>query len=105
VILTGPSGSGKTTLLTLSGALRSIEHGSIRILGHELNGADPGELVRIRQNVGFIFQSHNLIDALTAGQNVQMSLGLDRLSPDESERRANAMLEAVGLAERVQDRK
>src|SRR5439155_13346064 len=77
VILTGPSGSGKTTLLTLCGALRSIEEGSVTVLGQELNGATPKSLVRTRRNIGFIFQAHNLIGALTAGQNVQMSLGLD----------------------------
>src|SRR6266480_45437 len=87
VILTGPSGSGKTTLLTLCGALRSIEEGSVRILGQELNSAAPKELVGIRQNIGFIFQAHNLIDALTATQNVQMSLGLENLSHAETKRR------------------
>jgi putative ABC transport system ATP-binding protein len=101
VILTGPSGSGKTTLLTLCGALRSIEDGDVRILGHQLHGAPPADLVRIRQNIGFIFQAHNLIGALTATQNVQMSLGLHNLTAAESKRRAVAMLGSVGLADRV----
>ena len=101
VILTGPSGSGKTTLLTLCGALRSIEEGSVTVLGHELNGATPSDLVTIRQNIGFIFQAHNLIAALTAGQNVQMSLGLENLSSAEARRRSIAMLGAVGLENRV----
>ena len=101
VILTGPSGSGKTTLLTLCGALRSIGEGSVRILGNELNGATPAELVAIRQNIGFIFQAHNLIDALTAGQNVQMSLGLDNVSRSEARNRSVEMLRAVGLEQRV----
>src|SRR6266571_4751590 len=92
VILTGPSGSGKTTLLTLCGALRSIEEGSVNVLGHELNGATQTELVAIRQNIGFIFQAHNLIDALTAAQNVQMSLGLDNISQAEAKTRSLAML-------------
>src|SRR5579863_6841238 len=78
VILTGPSGSGKTTLLTLAGALRSVEEGSMRVLGRELNGAARETLVAIRENIGFIFQAHNLLDALTACQNVEMSLGLDK---------------------------
>ena len=101
VILTGPSGSGKTTLLTLCGALRSIGEGSVRILGNELNGATPAELVAIRQNIGFIFQAHNLIDALTAAQNVQMSLGLDKVSQSEARNRSVEMLRAVGLEQRV----
>jgi putative ABC transport system ATP-binding protein len=101
VILTGPSGSGKTTLLTLCGALRSVEDGDVRILGHQLRGAPPADLVRIRQNIGFIFQAHNLIGALTATQNVQMSLGLHDLPAAEAKRRAVAMLESVGLADRA----
>jgi putative ABC transport system ATP-binding protein len=102
VILTGPSGSGKTTLLTLSGALRSIEEGSLKILGHELNGASRDHLVRVRRNIGFIFQAHNLIDALTACQNVQMALQLDgTLSKAESRKVCVKMLEAVGLGSRV----
>jgi len=101
IILTGPSGSGKTTLLTLCGALRSIEEGSVTVLGQELNGATPGDLVRVRRNIGFIFQAHNLIDALTASQNVQMSLGLDNLTAAETRRRSVEMLGAVGLEHRV----
>jgi putative ABC transport system ATP-binding protein len=101
VILTGPSGSGKTTLLTLCGALRSIGEGSVYVLGHELNGATQTKLVSIRQNIGFIFQAHNLIDALTAAQNVQMSLGLDNISQTEAKSRSLAMLGAVGLENRV----
>ena len=101
VILTGPSGSGKTTLLTLCGALRSIEEGSVSVLGHELNGSTRADLVSIRQNIGFIFQAHNLIHALSATQNVQMSLGLEDLSPPVTRERAVSMLGSVGLADRV----
>src|SRR5438477_690196 len=64
VIITGPSGSGKTTVLTLAGALRSVQHGSMRVLGEQLNGARHQTLVRIRERIGFIFQSHNLLDSL-----------------------------------------
>jgi putative ABC transport system ATP-binding protein len=99
VILTGPSGSGKTTLLTLCGALRSIEEGSVTVLGQELKGASHRQLVKTRESIGFIFQSHNLIGALTAKQNVQMSLGLNGISAAETRRRAEAMLGAVGLAD------
>ena len=59
VLLTGPSGSGKTTLLTLMGALRSVQEGSLQILGQELNGAKKRQLVQLRNQIGFIFQSHN----------------------------------------------
>lgn len=102
VILTGPSGSGKTTLLTLAGALRSVEHGSVQVLGQELNGASPPALFRVREKIGFIFQAHNLLDALTARQNVQMALGLDpTISIAEGQRKATYMLHAVGLGEKA----
>ncbi len=102
VIMTGPSGSGKTTLLTLIGGLRSVQSGSVKILGQELFGASKNELVKVRNQIGFIFQSHNLLSCLTAEQNVGMSL---RLHPDISlEQRINMtsdILEAVGLGDRV----
>ena len=102
VIITGPSGSGKTTLLTLAGALRSVDEGSLRVLTHELNGASNDARVRIRANIGFIFQAHNLLNALTARQNVQMSLGLDAaLSESEARSRCEQILREVGLGDRI----
>lgn len=102
VILTGPSGSGKTTFLTLVGGLRTTRAGSLRVLTHELNGADERTLTKVRKNIGYIFQSHNLIDALTARQNVEMALQLhDEVSDDERRRRADEMLDRVGLKEHV----
>jgi putative ABC transport system ATP-binding protein len=98
VIVTGPSGSGKTTLLTLVGALRSAHEGSVRVLGEELAGARPGTLERVRRRIGFIFQQHNLLGALTAAQNVELGLRVTGRHPRrELRRRALAMLEAVGL--------
>ena len=76
VILTGPSGSGKTTLLTLIGALRSLELGSLQVLGRELRGLRDQQRVAIRRNIGFIFQAHNLFESLTARQNVHMAIEL-----------------------------
>jgi len=78
IILTGPSGSGKTSLLTLVGALRSVQEGSLCTLNQELRDANPKTLESVRKNIGFIFQAHNLLDSLTACQNVQMSMELDR---------------------------
>jgi putative ABC transport system ATP-binding protein len=98
VILMGPSGSGKTTLLTLIGALRSTQEGSLQLLGEELYKAKRGKLVRLRRNIGYIFQAHNLLNALTARQNVEMSLDLHpHLSSKEKKTRSLEMLEAVGL--------
>jgi len=102
VILTGPSGSGKTTLLTLAGALRSVQEGSVVICGQELNGASPEDRVRVRRNIGFIFQAHNLLDALTARQNVEMSLALHQTLPARDHpARAGEMLTAVGLGKHL----
>jgi putative ABC transport system ATP-binding protein len=102
VILTGPSGSGKTTLLTLMGALRSAQKGSLRILGTELRGASGGTLQSVRRQIGYIFQAHNLLDALTATQNVAMALHLHKgVSRREARERARDMLSAVGLADHM----
>lgn len=102
VILKGPSGSGKTTLLTLMGGLRSPQSGSLKVLDSELVGANKNKLVAIRRNIGYIFQAHNLLNSLTARQNVQMSLELhNRLSSQERKAQAIAILEAVGLDDHV----
>ncbi|MBC1242294.1 ATP-binding cassette domain-containing protein, partial [Nostoc sp. 2RC] len=78
VIMTGPSGSGKTTLLTLIGSLRSVQSGSLEILGKELSGATKNEMVEVRRNIGYIFQAHNLLGFLTAQQNVQMPFEMNQ---------------------------
>ena len=102
VILEGPSGSGKTTLLTLMGALRSVQEGSLKILDQELCGAQKRLLIKIRSNIGFIFQSHNLLQCLTAWENVSTSLKLHRDIPKRYYRqRAVNILSAVGLGEHV----
>ena len=98
VILTGPSGSGKTTLLTLIGGLRSVQAGSLKFLGKELLGANQDRLVKIRRQIGYIFQGHNLLEFLTVRQNVQMSLELDKtISEQAAKIRAEKMLHAVKL--------
>lgn len=100
VIMTGPSGSGKTTLLTLIGALRSLSHGSLRVLGQELVGLGNRQMVEVRRNIGFIFQAHNLFESLTAAQNVEMAVELTGNLRDKGQR-AEAMLAKVGLADRA----
>ena len=102
IILTGPSGSGKTTLLTLLGGLRSVQEGSLRVLDQELCGAKKSKLVEVRSRIGYIFQAHNLLDCLTAQENVRMPLRLNgRLKRNERTQRSEAMLRAVGLGERI----
>lgn len=102
VIMTGPSGSGKTTLLTLMGGLRSAQEGSLKILGEELCRASKQKLTRIRCQIGYIFQAHNLMSFLTAKQNVRMSLELhDKFLNQDLDANATAMLESVGLGNRA----
>jgi putative ABC transport system ATP-binding protein len=102
VIMKGPSGSGKTTLLTLMGGLRSSQAGSLKVLGEEMVGAKKGKLVKVRRNIGYIFQAHNLLKSLTARQNVAMSLELHNgFSGREIKQKSIEMLEAVGLGDRV----
>ena len=102
VILTGPSGSGKTTLLTLMGGLRSAQEGSLKILEQEIRGASKQQLTKLRQNIGYIFQAHNLMSFLTVKQNVKMSLELhDEFFEQNLDAKAIEILEQVGLGNRV----
>jgi len=102
VIVTGPSGSGKTTMLTLVGALRSAQEGSVRVLGQELCGAKPAALEKVRKQIGFIFQQHNLLGALTAIQNVELGARVTgKIKRSELRKRSAQMLEAVGLGDRM----
>ena len=99
VLLTGPSGCGKTTLLTLIGGLRTVETGELTVLGTTLHDCDPDELVEVRRRIGFIFQLHNLLEFLTARQNVQMALQLHPEMDPRGDGRSvpREMLEQVGL--------
>jgi putative ABC transport system ATP-binding protein len=102
VLLTGPSGSGKTTLLTLIAGLRTMQHGSLTVLGHQLYEASQYTLLQLRRKIGFIFQAHNLLPYLTALQNVQVMFDLKQdVSPREGKSRALDMLKQVGLEDRV----
>lgn len=102
MIMTGPSGSGKTTLLTLIGGLRSVQEGSLKFLGQELCGASNDNLVKVRRQIGYIFQAHNLLEFLTARQNVQMSLELHKDIPEREARiQSEAILQAVKLGNRI----
>jgi putative ABC transport system ATP-binding protein len=104
VIMTGPSGSGKTTLLTLIGALRTVQEGELQVLGQEMSGLAGADLVRMRLQIGFIFQAHNLFPSLSAMQNVRMALeapGRERLSRAEMHARGESLLGALGLGQRL----
>jgi putative ABC transport system ATP-binding protein len=100
IILTGPSGAGKTTLLTLIGGLRSVQEGSVRVLGQELYSANQTEILKARRQIGYIFQAHNLLEFLTARQNVQLPLELNKeINPVDAREKAEAMLALVQLGD------
>ena len=102
VIMTGPSGSGKTSLLTLMGGLRSAQEGSLKILGQEICGANKQHLTKLRRQICYIFQAHNLMTFLTTQENVRMSLELhDEYLNHNINNKAIAMLESVGLGDRI----
>ena len=101
VIMTGPSGSGKTTLLTLVGTLRTVQEGSLKVLGSELNGATRDDVVSLRREMGFIFQAHNLFESLTAFQNVNMAAELQGMDRSAAKERIDYLLERLGLGHRI----
>jgi putative ABC transport system ATP-binding protein len=102
-VLMGPSGSGKTTVLTLMGTLRRVMSGSVRLLGTELSGASEAAMVRQRQQLGFIFQAHNLHESLTATQNVLMGLEVhgSQVPKKKAVEAAHQVLTLVGLQDRA----
>jgi len=98
----GPSGSGKSTLLNLIAGLEQCTEGTVNVLGLDLSRLDDEGLTRFRaQNLGFIFQSYNLIPVLTAIENVALPLLLTKLSAAERKKRARIALEIVGLEGRL----
>jgi putative ABC transport system ATP-binding protein len=96
--IAGPSGSGKTTLLNLIGCIDSADSGEILINGESVLNLDrDGQAVFRRDNLGFVFQSYNLIPVLTALENVAFSLNLMGVDDREAEERSMAILREVGL--------
>lgn len=105
VCVMGPSGSGKSTLLNIVGGLDRPTAGTVIIDGEDLGAMDDERLaVYRRQQVGFVFQSFNLIPTMTARRNVELPLIFAGISPDERGERAAAVLESVGLSHRIDHR-
>jgi putative ABC transport system ATP-binding protein len=101
VIMTGPSGSGKTTLLSLLGALRTVQDGTVEVLGRRLHELRGRQLVEVRRDIGFIFQAHNLFASLTALQNVRLALELKETDRRRIHDRAVEVLASLGLQDRI----
>ncbi|MEQ1680836.1 MAG: ABC transporter ATP-binding protein [Nitrospira sp.] len=102
LLLVGESGGGKTTLLSAIAGILDIDDGDIDVLGVPLSALPPGQRTRFRgQTMGFIYQQFNLLPALTAEENVAVPLLIQKIRRPEALRRARAMLDRVGLGDRV----
>jgi len=102
VALMGPSGSGKSTLLHLIAAMDVASGGQIRVLGQDLRAMNDRQIAHWRnENIGFIFQSFNLIPVLTALENVELPLKLTNLKKQERIDHATTALKLVGLGDRL----
>jgi putative ABC transport system ATP-binding protein len=98
----GPSGSGKSTLMNLLGCLDTPSNGSYVLNGRQVSGLEDVELARIRnEEIGFVFQTFNLLARATALANVELPLVYSRVSRAERRERAERALERVGLADRM----
>ena len=102
VALVGPSGSGKTSLLAILAGLLTPTSGSVLIEGHDMVRLSNKERTRFRkEKIGFTFQSNNLIPYLTAFENVELMLKLNGKNGKQSRKRAQELLERLGLEERL----
>ncbi len=98
ICLTGPSGSGKTTLLNHLGGLDTPNSGELSIAGQSLSNLTPSELSDLRlNNIGFVFQSYNLIPVLSAIENIEFILMMQGVGTQHRRQQALAMLKEVGL--------
>jgi putative ABC transport system ATP-binding protein len=103
--IVGPSGSGKTTLLNLIGGLDKPTSGEILIDSTNLSKLKSSELIDFRmRNIGFVFQAYNLIPVLTAKENVEFIMSLQKWSRKERDERTFELLKAVGLGDRMNSR-
>jgi putative ABC transport system ATP-binding protein len=100
----GPSGSGKSTLLNLIGALDKPTEGKMLVEGVDVSTLSASQLADLRRRIGFVFQFFNLIPRFTARENVELSMAIAGLGPKERRKRAEDLLESVGLKERMNHR-
>lgn len=104
-VISGPSGSGKTTLLNLIGCIDRADEGSIMVGGKAVQTMDDDTLSDFRaRQLGFVFQNFNLLQVLTAYENVEYPLLLNGVPPGLRHSRVTSLLESVGLADRAHNR-
>jgi putative ABC transport system ATP-binding protein len=102
VSIVGTSGSGKSTLLNLVGGLMKPSEGIVQVKGEDLTRMNENQLALFRRKyIGFVFQSFNLINTLTAVENVELPLLFANASPSERENRVNTLLTDLGLEDRL----
>jgi len=100
--LVGPSGSGKTTLLNIIGGLDSATNGNVSVLGHSMDNTSHNERAEIRRkNMGFIFQSYNLLPVYSVYENVELPLILNNIEQTEREKKVSRAIEWVGLSDKI----
>ena len=100
--IVGPSGSGKTTLLNMLGGLDKPTEGKIMIDGTDITTLKESKLIDFRlHNIGFVFQSYNLLPVLTAKENVSFIMLLQKVDPKVMEKRATDLLKQVGLEDKM----
>jgi putative ABC transport system ATP-binding protein len=100
--LVGPSGSGKTTLLNMIGGLDKPDEGNIFINGVDITKLSANELIEFRlKNIGFVFQSFNLIPVLTAKENVEFIMQLQKMKSEERDKRVEKLFKEIGLEDKV----
>jgi putative ABC transport system ATP-binding protein len=103
--IVGPSGSGKTTLLNVIGGLDAPTEGYVEVGGVDISTLSDNKLIDFRkEHIGFVFQAYNLIPVLTAEENVEFVMLLQKRSPQERKARTRELLEAVGLGDKANSR-
>jgi putative ABC transport system ATP-binding protein len=100
--IVGPSGSGKTTMLNIIGGLDDPTEGAVLIDGVNITGLSGSKKTEFRmKNIGFVFQSFNLIPVFTVKENIEFIMHLQGISKEQREKRTNELIEAVGLTDKT----